>query len=158
MKRAEILNINNKIDDFFTEYEDCLSGVSSTFTVEEYIDFFCEKHSPAVPLQFKLYYMYEPDIIRKYSDNIVGVYQPSEVKNGFLTSIIQINDKLHCLAQCVAEIRDNDNGLIGVNPLFVSFDGVGPIMDWKRDNAEFVHVDAYKDEEKETGFSGFSSP
>lgn len=146
MDRVELLKLNKTIDTFFADYGEYFQDVVSTFSVEDYLDAFYEYHGPIKPVQFKGYYTYTGEILRQYKDKVVLTYQPSDAKNGFMGIIIQINPKVHMIAQVGAEFREDDMSTVGINPVFVSFDGMSPAIKWMDDNAEHIHAQVYQNE------------
>jgi|TARA_R110000787_G_scaffold17748_1_gene55088 hypothetical protein len=154
MDREELLKLNETIDTFLEEYSYCFKDVISNLTVEEYLDFFYELHEPIKAVQFKSHYTYTGEILRQYADRIVLTYQPSELKNGFLGVMVQLSPKVHMIAQIGAEFRDDDMSTVGVTPIFVSFDGMSPALDWAKDNSDHIHQQVYQNENpnKSSGF------
>ena len=152
MLRSELKERHDIAHEFFTTYGKCFRDKKTTLSLDDYMDYFAEKHK-MIPINFSHYYHFDVSLHEKYADKFVLGFQPKQPEHPNLIwgSLYQLSDKLHVIFMTATDVRPSISNIY-CTPVLASFGGYGLIDEWTKSNEDYIFEDIYDDKPERTGF------
>lgn len=141
----DLKKVNEAIDQLFENNTWLLENKIDYFSVEEYVDYF-EELNKKKSQHYSYHYPMTIDFLSEIKDRHLISYQPAGEKQGFLTSVFQLSKDLHLVSKIGCELKKG-KPLMGVNLLFVSFDGISKVYDFISPYKKYINHDVFIEQE-----------